>query len=74
MAEGSGLTDDCDAFLSDDGTLLTIRRGDWVGCGPVARLDDQLRHYRWLRDRAGGKYASVYAPMVRALERVEEAV
>jgi hypothetical protein len=65
--------DDPVAALSGDGATVALRRGAWAHSFPVADLGGQLGFYRGLRDRAGGRYAWAYAPVVVALEGVESA-
>lgn len=60
-----------EAWLSEDGRTVHMRRGGWKGSFPVEALEDWLAFYRQLRDRKGGKFAAFYAPAVEALERIE---
>lgn len=59
-----------EAWLSEDGRTVHMRRGGWSGSFPVDDLENWLAFYRDLRDRKGGKFAAFYAPAVEALERV----
>ena len=56
------------ARLSDDGSTVLLDRGNWSGSFPLSHLPSQIRFYRGLRDRKGGKYAAFYQPTLDALE------
>lgn len=59
-----------EAWLSEDGRTVHMRRGGWEGSFPADALDGWLAFYRQLRDGKGGKFADFYAPAVVALERI----
>jgi hypothetical protein len=60
-----------EAWLSEDGQTVHMRRGGWSGDFPATELKRWLAFYRDLKDRAHGKFAPVYGPTVAALERIE---
>ncbi|MBN9568965.1 MAG: hypothetical protein J0H79_15335 [Alphaproteobacteria bacterium] len=60
-----------EAWLSQDGSTVHMRRGGWTGEFPIADLGRWLGFYRDLQNRALGKFAYVYGPTVAALERIE---
>lgn len=62
------------AWLSEDGRTVYVRRGGWQSSFPVSALGRWLSFYRSLRDGKGGRYAAYYAPMVEALARLERDV
>lgn len=62
--------DSTEAWLSEDGHMVHLGCGGWVGSFPLEDLDRWLTYYRGQRDRRGGRFASIYAPDVRALEKI----
>lgn len=60
-----------EAWLSQDGRTVHLRRGGWTGSFAVEELGEWLRFYRGLRDRKDGRFSVYYAQTVRELEKLE---
>lgn len=57
--------------LSEDRLTFEIVGKSWRSSMPVARLPGTIRFYQKLRDRAGGRYAALYAETCHGLDRVQ---
>lgn len=63
-----------EAWLAPDGETVILRKGAWKGSFPLAQLDDQIRFYRRLSERKGGRYCQAYASDLAALEGLKRRV